>query len=58
MADSIHIKESRVGSFTAAANAHKEGVQAYAHDVVSDPHASEAEKKKAQFAINASHWKH
>jgi hypothetical protein len=56
--DPIHIKESRVGSFTAAANAHKEGVQAYAHDVVNDPHASEAMKKKAQFAINASHWNH
>jgi hypothetical protein len=52
----IHIKESRVGSFTAAANAHKEGVQAYAHDVVGDPHASTSMKRKAQFAINASHW--
>lgn len=52
----IHIKESREGTFTKAANAHKMGVQEYAHQVLNDPHASESMKKKAQFAVNAKKW--
>lgn len=54
----IHIKESRVGTFTAAAKSHSEGVQEYASHVLSDPNASGAMKKKANFAKNASKWHH
>lgn len=54
-----HIKESRRGTFTAAALKHHEGVQAFAHHVVADPgDYSKAMDKKAQFAANASRWKH
>lgn len=57
--DPIHIKESRVGSFTAAARSHSEGDQEYAHHILANPgDYSEAMRKKAQFAENASHWHH
>lgn len=50
-----HIKKSRVGTFTAAATKHHEGVQEFAHHVIANPgDYSEAMRKKAQFAVNAS----
>ncbi len=53
-ATDIHIKASRRGEFTAEALKHHEGVQEWAHHVVSDPDASGADKRRAQFAINAT----
>jgi hypothetical protein len=53
------LKESRKGTFTAAATRHHEGVQEFAHHVLANPgDFSEKERKKAQFAVNASHWHH
>lgn len=53
------LKESRAGTFTAAATAHKEGVQAFANQVLSDPgDYSPAMRKKANFARNAAKWHH
>lgn len=52
-----HIKESRVGTFTAAANAHKMGVQEFASHVLSNKgDFSSKMVKKAQFAHNASEF--
>jgi hypothetical protein len=56
MASGIHIKESKRGSFTAAAKP-GESTQAHASRVLNNPHASKAMKKKAQFAKNARKWK-
>lgn len=50
---SIHIKPSHKGLFTAEAKAHGETVQQYADSVLSNPKASPALKKRAQFAKNA-----
>ncbi len=52
----IHIKEKNRGKFTAAAHKAGEGVQEHAHNVVNDPDASETQRKRAQFAINAKKW--
>lgn len=53
------LKESRVGTFTAAANKHHEGVQAFASQVLSHPgNYSPAMEKKANFARNAAKWHH
>lgn len=54
----IHIKASRVGTFTAAAKAAGRSVPEEESAVLNDPHASEAMREKAQFAKNASHWHH
>ena len=54
----IHIKASRVGTFTAAAKAAGRSVQEEAAHVLADPNASSAMKKKANFARNAAHWHH
>lgn len=52
-----HIKESRVGTFTAAATAHHMGVQAFASHVLADPgDFSGKMQKKARFAKNASEF--
>lgn len=57
--DPIHIKKSRIGTFTDAAKKHHEGVQGFAHHVLANPgDYSKKEREKAQFAENASHWKH
>jgi hypothetical protein len=54
----IHINPANKGKFTASAEAHHMGVQEYARHVLSDPNASSTEKKRANFARNASHWQH
>ena len=53
----IKIKASKVGTFTAAAKS-GESTQQHASRVLNDPNASPAMKKKANFARNASKWKH
>lgn len=50
----IHIKASRRGEFTRAATAHHMTTQQWAHHEVNDPDATTAEKRRAQFAINAT----
>lgn len=54
----IHINPANRGKFTASANRVGMGVQEYAHKVVNNPNSSETLRKRAQFAINASRWKH
>lgn len=55
----IHIKESRVGSFTRAANAHHMTPDEYDNKVLAHPEDySKAMREKAQFAENAEHWHH
>lgn len=50
----IHIKESRKGTFTAAATKHKMGVQEFASHVLANPEDfSDKMQKKARFAKNA-----
>lgn len=52
-----HIKESRRGTFTAAAMKHHEGVQEFASHVLANPgDYSHAMVEKAQFAHNASEF--
>jgi hypothetical protein len=52
-----HIRESRVGSFTAAARSHHEGTQEFASTVLANKSDySTAMVKKAQFAHNASEF--
>lgn len=56
---SIHIKPSKRGTFTAAASKHGMGVQEFASKVLANPEDySPAMRKKANFARNASKWKH
>lgn len=54
----IHIKKSKRGTFTEAADRAGMGVQAYANKVLSAPKGkySSAMRKKANFARNASKW--
>lgn len=55
----IHIKPSKRGTFTAAASKHDMGVQEFASKVLANPdNYSPAMRKKAQFAKNASKWRH
>lgn len=55
---SIKIKESKKGTFTAAATKHDKGVQEFARQVLSNKeNYSPAMVKKANFARNASKWK-
>ena len=55
----IHIKDSKKGTFTAAATKHGKSVQAFASQVLANKdNYSPAMVKKANFAINASKWKH
>lgn len=53
----IKIKKSTRGSFTAAAKRAGKSVQAEASSVLSNPKASPAMRKKANFARNAAKWK-
>lgn len=53
----IHIKKSKEGTFTAAANKHGESVQGFASKVLNNKeNYSPAMVKKANFARNASKW--
>lgn len=52
----IHIKASRRGEFKDEALRHHEGVQEWAHHVISDPDSSGADKHRAQFAVNATEF--
>lgn len=55
----IHIKESKKGTFTAAAKKHGKSVQEFASQVLAHPeNYSEAMRRKAQFARNAKKWSH
>lgn len=55
----IYIKPSKRGTFTAAAKKRGKSVQAFASQVLNNPGKySTAMRKKAQFAKNASKWKH
>ncbi len=55
----IHIAPSKKGTFTAAASKHGMGVQEFASKVLANPEDySPAMGKKANFARNASKWKH
>ena len=55
----IHIKPSKRGTFTAAATKHGMGVQEFASKVLANKEDySPAMVKKANFAKNASKWKH
>jgi hypothetical protein len=56
--DPIHIKASRVGTFTAAAKAAGRSVPEEAEAVLHNPNASKAMDEKAQFAANAEKWHH
>lgn len=52
--DGIFIKEKNRGKFTASAKAHGKSVQEYAKQVLNDPNATPLQKKRANFARNAS----
>ena len=55
----IHIDKNKRGTFTAAASRHGMGVQEFASKVLANPDDySPAMRKKANFARNASKWKH
>ena len=55
----IHIKKSKEGTFTAAANKHGKSVQGFASQVLKNKdNYSPAMIKKANFAKNAKKWKH
>lgn len=55
----IHIKPSKRGTFTAAATKHGKSVQEFASQVLANKEEySPAMVKKANFARNASKWKH
>lgn len=55
----IHIKESKKGTFTAAATKHGKSVQEFAQQVLANKeNYSPAMVKKANFARNASKWNH
>lgn len=53
----ISIKPSRRGSFRAMAKKAGKSVQGEARAVLTNPKASPAAKKKANFARNAAKWK-
>ena len=54
----IHIKKKNRGKFTKSAKAAGESVQKHAAKVLSDPNATPLQKKRANFARNATKWKH
>lgn len=54
----IHIKEKNKGKFTASAKAAGQSVQEHAKSVLNNPKATPLQKKRANFARNASKWKH
>ena len=56
--DPIHINPKNKGKFTAYAKSKGESVQEAAKKVLADKKASPKLKKEANFARNASKWKH
>lgn len=54
----IHIKEKNKGKFTASAKSAGESVQEHAHNVMNNPNSTALQKKRANFAIQASKWNH
>ena len=54
----IHIKKENRGKFTESAKRAGESVQQHARKVVNNPNSSEKQRKRAQFCLNASKWKH
>lgn len=54
----IHIKKENRGKFTASAKATGQGVQEHAKSVLNSSSATPLQKKRANFARNASKWKH
>lgn len=54
----IHIKKKNKGKFTASAKRAGQSVQEHARSVLSDPNATPLQKKRANFARNASKWHH
>lgn len=54
---SIHIKKENKGKFTDSAKAAGQSVQEYAKSVLNNPNATSLQKKRANFARNASKWK-
>ena len=54
----IHIKKKNIGKFTKSADRVGQTVQEYAHSVMSNPDATTLQKKRANFAIQASKWNH
>lgn len=57
--EAIHIKESKKGTFTAAAKKHGKSVQAFASQVLNNKNNYSTKMiKKAVFAKNAKTWKH
>lgn len=56
---SIHIKDSKKGTFTKAAKSRGKTVSQFEKQVLNNPNNySEAMRKKAQFSANAKKWKH
>jgi len=55
---SINIKPQNRGKFTAYADSKGMSVQQAASSVLNNPNASDTLRKRAQFARNASHFKH
>lgn len=54
----IHIKEKNRGKFTESAKRAGESVQEHAHNVLRNPDATETQRKRAQFAVNAKKFNH
>ena len=54
----IHIKLKNRGKFTASAKKAGESVQQHAQSVLHDPNATPLQKKRANFARNATKWHH
>lgn len=54
----IHIEKKNRGKFTASAKKAGQSVQEHARSVLSNPNATPLQKKRANFARNASKWKH
>lgn len=54
----IHIKKENRGKFTKSAKAAGQSVQEHAKSVLNDPNATPLQKKRANFARNATKWHH
>jgi hypothetical protein len=54
----INIKPENKGKFTASAKKAGRGIQEHAHAVVRSSKATELQRKRAQFALNAKKWSH
>lgn len=54
----IKINPANRGKFTASSKRAGQSVQQHAKSVLSNPHASAKQKKRANFARNARKWNH